>query len=246
MIKQDDGHGDDHQADREADLAPAEPRIDALRDGARHSSVLGDAATRTRQQRPHAIRAGTSHSFVTALLRAGSAATRAGAETVTRLRYEMAIVVARDSTTATADGISAESSAMKVLVATDAWRPQVNGVVRTLGSLARAAEQARRRDRFSVAGRFLDLSGADLSGPAAWRCRAADGSPRASRRRGPMPSISPPKGRSALPCAPIAAGAAGHLRRATRRDFPNISRPARRSRKSGFMRHCDGSTPARR
>jgi glycosyltransferase involved in cell wall biosynthesis len=28
---------------------------------------------------------------------------------------------------------------MRVLVATDAWRPQVNGVVRTLGSLARAA-----------------------------------------------------------------------------------------------------------
>src|SRR5580704_14873181 len=37
------------------------------------------------------------------------------------------------------DGISAESSTMKVMVATDAWRPQVNGVVRTLGSLARAA-----------------------------------------------------------------------------------------------------------
>jgi glycosyltransferase involved in cell wall biosynthesis len=33
----------------------------------------------------------------------------------------------------------AESNPMKVLVATDAWRPQVNGVVRTLGSLARAA-----------------------------------------------------------------------------------------------------------
>lgn len=30
---------------------------------------------------------------------------------------------------------------MKVLVATDAWRPQVNGVVRTLGSLARAASK---------------------------------------------------------------------------------------------------------
>ena len=28
---------------------------------------------------------------------------------------------------------------MKVLIATDAWRPQVNGVVRTLGALARAA-----------------------------------------------------------------------------------------------------------
>jgi glycosyltransferase involved in cell wall biosynthesis len=37
------------------------------------------------------------------------------------------------------DTISAESSTMKVMVATDAWRPQVNGVVRTLGSLARAA-----------------------------------------------------------------------------------------------------------
>ena len=33
----------------------------------------------------------------------------------------------------------AESAAMKVLVATDAWRPQVNGVVRTLGALARAS-----------------------------------------------------------------------------------------------------------
>ena len=33
----------------------------------------------------------------------------------------------------------AESNPMKVLVATDAWRPQVNGVVRTLNSLARAA-----------------------------------------------------------------------------------------------------------
>lgn len=30
---------------------------------------------------------------------------------------------------------------MRVLVATDAWRPQVNGVVRTLGSLARAAQK---------------------------------------------------------------------------------------------------------
>src|ERR1700683_4371694 len=30
---------------------------------------------------------------------------------------------------------------MRILVATDAWHPQVNGVVRTLGSLARAAEK---------------------------------------------------------------------------------------------------------
>ena len=39
----------------------------------------------------------------------------------------------------TGDKFPAESNLMKVLVATDAWRPQVNGVVRTLGSLARAA-----------------------------------------------------------------------------------------------------------
>src|SRR5579872_6813752 len=34
---------------------------------------------------------------------------------------------------------TAGSDIMKVLIATDAWRPQVNGVVRTLGALARAA-----------------------------------------------------------------------------------------------------------
>src|SRR5215467_11383514 len=33
---------------------------------------------------------------------------------------------------------TAESGIMKVLIATDAWHPQVNGVVRTLGALARA------------------------------------------------------------------------------------------------------------
>jgi len=36
--------------------------------------------------------------------------------------------------------LDADGSAMRVLVATDAWRPQVNGVVRTLASLARAAQ----------------------------------------------------------------------------------------------------------
>jgi glycosyltransferase involved in cell wall biosynthesis len=35
--------------------------------------------------------------------------------------------------------ISVESGLMRVLIATDAWHPQVNGVVRTLTSLARAA-----------------------------------------------------------------------------------------------------------
>lgn len=42
---------------------------------------------------------------------------------------------------------------MKVLVATDAWHPQVNGVVRTLGSLARAAS------RLGVSIEFLSPEG---------------------------------------------------------------------------------------
>src|SRR5215467_8189993 len=36
-------------------------------------------------------------------------------------------------------GLAGESGIMKVLIATDAWLPQVNGVVRTLGELARAS-----------------------------------------------------------------------------------------------------------
>src|SRR6201987_3044139 len=36
-------------------------------------------------------------------------------------------------------GLAAESGIMKVLIATDAWRPQVNGVVRTLGARAPAS-----------------------------------------------------------------------------------------------------------
>jgi glycosyltransferase involved in cell wall biosynthesis len=36
--------------------------------------------------------------------------------------------------------IAAEGNMMRVLVATDAWHPQVNGVVRTLSSLARSAQ----------------------------------------------------------------------------------------------------------
>ena len=42
---------------------------------------------------------------------------------------------------------------MRVLVATDAWHPQVNGVVRTLTSLAEAARQ------FGVTVEFLTPEG---------------------------------------------------------------------------------------
>jgi 1,2-diacylglycerol 3-alpha-glucosyltransferase/glucuronosyltransferase len=53
----------------------------------------------------------------------------------------MAIVVVHAIRQHQSRAISAGNSSMKVLIATDAWRPQVNGVVRTLGSVARAASK---------------------------------------------------------------------------------------------------------
>ena len=138
----------------------------------------------------------------------------------------MAIVVACDSTM----GFPAESNLMRVLVATDAWHPQVNGVVRTLNSLARAAAKLGVTIEFLSPDGFPSFPvptypGLRLALPS--RRRIAE---RIEAAR-PTPSISRPKGRSALPCAPIAAATAGRSPRATRRGFPNISPPARRSRK---------------
>jgi glycosyltransferase involved in cell wall biosynthesis len=46
---------------------------------------------------------------------------------------------------------------MKILIATDAWHPQVNGVVRTLGQLAREARELGARIEFVAPDRFLTL-----------------------------------------------------------------------------------------
>jgi 1,2-diacylglycerol 3-alpha-glucosyltransferase/glucuronosyltransferase len=46
-----------------------------------------------------------------------------------------------DGRAASATFPNEDGNAMRVLVATDAWRPQVNGVVRTLASLVRAAQK---------------------------------------------------------------------------------------------------------
>jgi len=55
---------------------------------------------------------------------------------------------------------------MRILIATDAWHPQVNGVVRTLTSLARAAAVAsprhRRRPRHHPGRRGLPDQGCAL------------------------------------------------------------------------------------
>ncbi len=117
---------------------------------------------------------------------------------------------------------------MRVLVATDAWHPQVNGVVRTLTSLARSAAQARRRYRVPDPGGISRACRCRPIRGCGWHCRRAGRSPRASTRSRRMRSTSRPRGRSATSCAPIAAGAAGRSPPATPRDFRNTSRRARR------------------
>src|SRR3984957_20734127 len=53
------------------------------------------------------------------------------------MRHEVATLSRSDSKTTQ---VGHEKNAMRVLIATDAWHPQVNGVVRTLTSLARSAK----------------------------------------------------------------------------------------------------------
>ena len=60
---------------------------------------------------------------------------------------------------------------MRILVATDAWHPQVNGVVRTLTMMAEAAQGARRRGRLSHPAIVSHLCDAELSATCGWRCR---------------------------------------------------------------------------
>ena len=55
---------------------------------------------------------------------------------------------------------------MKILIATDAWHPQVNGVVRTLTSLARSASALGAEISFLTPDGFPSMPLADLSGLA--------------------------------------------------------------------------------
>ena len=102
---------------------------------------------------------------------------------------------------------------MRILVATDAWFPQVNGVVRTLTSLAAGAcsASASRSSFLTPEGipTFALPSYPDIR--LALPCRARDRA-RASTPSGPTPSISRPKARSASRRAGIASahGAAVH------------------------------------
>ena len=74
---------------------------------------------------------------------------------------------------------------MRILVATDAWHPQVNGVVRTLTSLARSAAALGVEVDFLTPDGFPSLGVPDLSGIARWRCRT--GGEIAAQNRGGAP-----------------------------------------------------------
>ncbi len=53
---------------------------------------------------------------------------------------------------------------MKILVVTDAWHPQVNGVVRTLGHVAREARALGAELDILGPDQFWTLADAELSG----------------------------------------------------------------------------------
>ena len=77
------------------------------------------------------------------------------------------------------------SGVMRILVATDAWRPQVNGVVHTLERMAAAAREARRRVRLPDAAGLRRPSPLPTYPDIRARARLAVGRSRgASRRRG--------------------------------------------------------------
>ena len=111
---------------------------------------------------------------------------------------------------------------MRVLIATDAWHPQVNGVVRTLTSLARSGAQARRRRSSSCRPKDFVPSRCRPIRACASRCRAGGEIARrieSGERR--MRSTSRPKDRSGYHGAGLLRQARTCLSpRATRRSFP--------------------------
>ncbi len=115
---------------------------------------------------------------------------------------------------------------MRVLIATDAWHPQVNGVVRTLTSLAASAKALGVSIEFLTPDGFPLRRASDLCEPAPRAAEPARDRAPHRRPRSPTRSISRPKVRSVLRRAPIAGAAACRSPRATRRGFPNTSRRA--------------------
>ena len=135
------------------------------------------------------------------------------------------------------------TNAMRILIATDAWHPQVNGVVRTLTSLARSAAaleadiyipDARRAFRRSAVPTYPGLR---IALPN--RREIA----KVFEERRPRRSISPPKGRSAGRCAAYCRRRGWRSPPPTPRAFRNISKCAPGSRPASAMRCSGAFTP---
>ena len=119
---------------------------------------------------------------------------------------------------------------MRILVATDAWHPQVNGVVRTLTMMAEAAKAFGVDVSFLTPQSFRTFAMPSypdlrLALPYPAKIAAAD-----RRRRGPTAFTSQPKGRSDCWCGAIAANRDCRSPRAFTPAFRNTSPRACRSR----------------
>ena len=115
---------------------------------------------------------------------------------------------------------------MRILIATDAWKPQVNGVVRSLESVAKALRE------FGAEFEFLTPQGfASIPLPTYGEIKLALATAGAVRngwkaRRSTI-STSPPKAPWVSPRGAIASGPSVRSRRAITRAFRNISRRGR-------------------
>ena len=197
-----------------------------------------ELSDKIQEKRPHTIRGGKSHPSVTAMLQPKGIPK---AQPPRRHTVEIRNRNCCRKRFVNSKGRCLAASPMKVLIATDAWHPQVNGVVRTLGSLARAS------NKLGVDVEFLSPDGfPSFQLPTYPGLRLAIPNRRALRRQSPTPSISRPRGRLALPCAPIAGAEAALSRRAIRRASRNTFPPARPFRRAWFTACCAGFTPGRR
>ena len=114
---------------------------------------------------------------------------------------------------------------MRVLIATDAWHPQVNGVVRTLASLARSASGLDAEISFLTPEGFPSVGVPTYPG---LRIALPNRREIARRIEAAVPEAihSRPKARSAGRFAAIAAAASLRSPRPTPRASRNMSRSA--------------------
>ena len=118
-------------------------------------------------------------------------------------------------------GSQRENRGVRIAIVTDAWSPQMNGVVRTLQATRAALEAAGHAGRGDLArplpvGAVPDLSRNPAGDGAQCRCRAADRGARV-----PMRCICRPRGRCAWPRVAGACATACSFTTAYHTQFPD-------------------------